>query len=320
MLNLLKNAFASGKASHAYIVVGEKPNIPALLNQCAQVVMCNTHTATDNCERCLKVAQGIHQDVISIPTDLTKNRITVADVSYLVDETYKRPVDNSLSRVFLVNAVDSVAGIGCEIWQNKLLKTLEEPTAGCYIFIGVTDAESLLPTVRSRCQVLKQSKVPQSQIEQKLQSGGLDVLVCQMVAAMCGGSLSSAERLISNAQVVKSYQVALDTAENMTSTKNALPFAAQILEVKENIADFLGFYTLLLRESIVVRLADGLAQLPLFKDSIDKICQNYTISAAQDCIERLAQAKRQLDNGANITVTVDQLLLDLLQIRYYRRD
>lgn len=320
MLNLLKNAFASGKASHAYIVVGEKPNIPALLNQCAQVVMCNTHTATDNCERCLKVAQGIHQDVISIPTDLTKNRITVADVSYLVDETYKRPVDNSLSRVFLVNAVDSVAGIGCEIWQNKLLKTLEEPTAGCYIFIGVTDAESLLPTVRSRCQVLKQSKVSQSQIEQKLQSGGLDVLVCQMVAAMCGGSLSSAERLISNAQVVKSYQVALDTAENMTSTKNALPFAAQILEVKENIADFLGFYTLLLRESIVVRLADGLAQLPLFKDSIDKICQNYTISAAQDCIERLAQAKRQLDNGANITVTVDQLLLDLLQIRYYRRD
>ena len=320
MLNLLKNAFASGKASHAYIVVGEKPNIPALLNQCAQVVMCNTHTATDNCERCLKVAQGIHQDVISIPTDLTKNRITVADVSYLVDETYKRPVDNSLSRVFLVNAVDSVAGIGCEIWQNKLLKTLEEPTAGCYIFIGVTDAESLLPTVRSRCQVLKQSKVPQSQIEQKLQSGCLDVLVCQMVAAMCGGSLSSAERLISNAQVVKSYQVALDTAENMTSTKNALPFAAQILEVKENIADFLGFYTLLLRESIVVRLADGLAQLPLFKDSIDKICQNYTISAAQDCIERLAQAKRQLDNGANITVTVDQLLLDLLQIRYYRRD
>ncbi len=320
MLDLLKNAFASGKASHAYIVVGEKPNIPALLNQCAQVVMCNTHTATDNCERCLKVAQGIHQDVISIPTDLTKNRITVADVSYLVDETYKRPVDNSLSRVFLVNAVDSVAGIGCEIWQNKLLKTLEEPTAGCYIFIGVTDVESLLPTVRSRCQVLKQSKVSQSQIEQKLQSGGLDVLVCQMVAAMCGGSLSSAERLISNAQVVKSYQVALDTAENMTSTKNALPFAAQILEVKENIADFLGFYTLLLRESIVVRLADGLAQLPLFKDSIDKICQNYTISAAQDCIERLAQAKRQLDNGANITVTVDQLLLDLLQIRYSRRD
>lgn len=320
MLDLLKNAFASGKASHAYIVVGEKPNIPALLNQCAQVVMCNTHTATDNCERCLKVAQGIHQDVISIPTDLTKNRITVADVSYLVDETYKRPVDNSLSRVFLVNAVDSVAGIGCEIWQNKLLKTLEEPTAGCYIFIGATDAESLLPTVRSRCQVLKQSKVSQSQIEQKLQSGGLDVLVCQMVAAMCGGSLSSAERLISNAQVVKSYQVALDTAENMTSTKNALPFAAQILEVKENIADFLGFYTLLLRESIVVRLADGLAQLPLFKDSIDKICQNYTISAAQDCIERLAQAKRQLDNGANITVTVDQLLLDLLQIRYSRRD
>lgn len=320
MLARLINAFANGQASHAYIVVGEKPNIPTLLRDCAQVVMCNTHNVCAKCEHCAKVAQGVHQDVISIPSDETKNRITVADVAYLVEETYKRPIDNSKARVFLVNAADSVVGAGCEIWQNKLLKTLEEPTVGCYIFIGVTDVEGLLPTVRSRCQVLKQSKLTQTEIEQSLQRNGYDSATCQMVSSMCGGSLPSAERLIANSQVLKSYKLALDTLEHMTSTKNALIYASQILANRDYVSDFLGFCTLALRESIVARLAPELARLTLFKESIDNICKNYTLSAAEDCIERLSCAKRMLDNNANLTVVIDRLLVDMLQIRYIRRD
>lgn len=320
MLESLVNAFALGQASHAYIVVGEKPHLPDLLMQCAQVVMCTAHTACGKCERCLKVTQGIHQDVISIPADTVKNRLTVADVAYLVEESYKRPVDNSDARVFLINAALSVTGVGCEIWQNKLLKTLEEPTEGCYVFIGVTDAESLLPTVRSRCQVIKQSKLTVGQIEQGLLSGGYDPVTCQMAAAMCGGSADAAVRIASNSQTIESYRLAIEVAVNMTSTKNALVYASQILDKKDNVNDFLAFFTLLLRESIVVRLAEGLTELPLLRDSIDKICQNYTLRAAQDCIIRLTEAKRRLDNSANLSVTIDKLLVDLLQIRYLRRD
>lgn len=320
MLDTLINAFAQGTAAHAYIVVGEKPNIPALLRQCAQVVMCATHNLCGHCERCNKVKQGIHQDVVSIPTDTAKNRLNVADVSYLVDETYKRPVDNSEARVFLVNAVDSVVGIGCEIWQNKLLKTLEEPTAGCYIFIGVTDAESLLPTVRSRCQVLKQGKTTLSSVQAHLRNMGFDMPTCQMVAAMCGGSIFAAERIVANPHALDAYELALETAQKMTSTKNALMYASRVLAAKDYVTEFLGFYTLVLRESIVYRLAPELCVLPYFKDSIDIICKNYTLLAAEDCIERLAQAKKQLDKNANLTVTVDQLLVDILQLRYLRRD
>lgn len=316
----LANAFNNGTAAHAYIVVGEKPLIPALLAECAQVVMCATHTACGACVQCSKVRQGSHQDVISIPADSDKNRLTVADVSYLVDEANKRPVDNGETRVFLINAADSAAGIGCEIWQNKLLKTLEEPSVGCRLFIGVTDAEALLPTVRSRCQTLKQTKVSAQYVQEKLQKGGFDQQSCQMVAAMCGGSLSAAERLMANPNVFAAYNLALDVAQNMTSTKYALTYATQILAIKDYVYDFLGFYTVLLRESLVCRLAPSLSILPLFKDSIDKICQNYTLQAAEDCIERLALAKRRLDGNANLTVTVDRLLVDVLQIRYLRRD
>lgn len=316
----LSSAFANGAAAHAYIIVGEKPMLPTLLAECAQVVMCAAHSACGICTQCAKVTNRAHQDVISVPLDAAKNRLTVADIAYLVDEAYKRPVDNSSARVFLVNGADSTVGIGCEIWQNKLLKTLEEPAQGIYLFIGVTDAESLLPTVRSRCQVLKQSKLSILDVQAKLRGNGFDAQSCQMVAAMSGGSVSTAERLMANSNVFDAYQLALDVAQNMTSTKNALKFSSQVLAAKDYITHFLGFYTVLLRESIVYRLAPNLCILPLFKDSIDKICQNYTLQAAEDCIVRLSQAKRQLDNSANITVTVDRLLVDILQIRFLRRD
>ncbi len=316
----LVQAFKTRSAAHAYIVVGERPYLPQLLAQCAQVVMCAANTACGSCESCAKVIHKNHQDVISIPADTVKNRITVADVAYLVDETYKRPVDNSKNRVFLINAADSVSGVGCEIWQNKLLKTLEEPSNGVYIFIAVTDAENLLLTVRSRCQVLKQSKSSLDGVYQSLLSKGYDPVVCQMVSASSGGSVNAAERLISNPQVLSAYNLALDTAQNMTSTKNALTFASRIIAAKDNFTDFLQFYTLLLRESIVYRLAPALCRLPLLSQSIDVICGNYTLSAARDCIERLAMAKKQLDNSANFNVTVDCLLVDILQLRYLNRE
>lgn len=316
----LQQAFADGRSAHAYIVVGEKRHLADLLRECALVAMCPRNSGADKRGACGKIEQNAHQDVISIPTDVVKNRLTVADIAYLAEETFKRPVDNSACRVFLVNASNSASGQGGEIWQNKLLKTLEEPPANVYIFIGVTDAEGLLPTVRSRCQVLKQSKFTVAEVKAQLMRKGFDERSSEMAAAMSGGSVTSGERLLLNPQAFKAYETALDTALNMTSTKNALPFAAQILLNRDNAYDFLGFYALLLRESVVYRLQPSLRLLPSFTSNIDQICANYTISAANACIERLNYAKRRLDDGANLTVTVDILLNNILELRYQCRD
>lgn len=315
----LRESFKRNLGAHAYIVVGEKQHLPDLLKECAYVALCRNRVGADTCESCAKIAENAHQDVISIPADTAKNRLTVADVGYLVEESFKRPVDNSPCRVFLVNACNSVAGVGCEIWQNKLLKTLEEPMDGVYIFIGVTDAEGLLPTVRSRCQTLKQSKLTVAEVKRRLADQGFDERSCEMASAMSGGSVNAGELLLRNPAVFRAYEAALDTAENMTSTKNALRYASAAFDCRDCINDFLGFYTLLLRESVVYRINPSLRLLPSFTVNIDKICSNYTINGAIACIERINAAKRRLDDGANLSVTVDLLLNNLLQIRYLCR-
>ena len=315
----LERAFAERRAAHAYVVVGEKQYLPQLLTECAIVAMCNNHTF-DGCETCKKVADYAHQDVIRLPLDSVKNRLTVADMSYLVEENYKKHVDDSSSaRVFLIDASNSVSGVGSELWQNKLLKTLEEPTDNVYLFVGVTDLEGLLPTVRSRCQVLKQTVLSVAEVKSALVSKGYEVGASEMAAAMSGGSVQTGERLIANQAVFQAYQTAINVAEQMTSTKNALRFASAILSNRETVPDCLGFLTVLLRESIVYRLAPSLCLLPKLKNTTKAICANYTLDAAEGCIELINAAKRKLDTGGNVTVVVDGLLNSILEMRYQCR-
>ena len=315
----LEYAFAEGRAAHAYIIVGEKQYLPQLLTECALITMCQRHT-NDGCDTCKKVLDRAHQDVMRLPQDTAKNRLSVADIAYLVEESNKRAVDDSSSaRVFLIDASNSTSGVGCELWQNKLLKTLEEPTEGVYIFVGVTDVEGLLPTVRSRCQVLKQTVLTVAEVKNALIERGYETQVCEMASAMSGGSVQTGERILNNQLIMSAYQTAISIAEQMTSTKNALRFAAAILANKDTVDDCLGFLTVLLRESIVYRLAPQLCLLPKLKNTTKTICANYTLDAAEGCIQLINDAKRKLDAGGNATVVVDALLAGILEMRYQCR-
>lgn len=315
----LAKAFAEGTASHAYIVVAEKQSLAKLLTECAAVTLCHNHAA-DDCDICSRVKQGLHQDVISIPQDKEKNRITCrnddsSDTSYVISEMYKRPVDtSSIARVVTVDASNS--GVNDELWQNKLLKTLEEPVEGVYLYIGVTDLESLLPTVRSRCQLLRQSKSTVQDIVQYLTQRAFTLRSAQMAAAVSGGSKIMAESIVTNNMAFDAFETAIDVAQDMLSTKQSLKYASAMLSNKDSIVHCMSFLQCLLRESILYRLAPQLVTLTALQDTIDRVCQNYTLQAAEACIEIINSAKMSLDKGGNLTVVVDKLLSGILEVRF----
>ncbi len=311
----LVSAFAENKASHAYIVCGDKQFLPQLLKECAIVAICATHSGTDNCEACRKAHDGVHQDIITLPADASK-RLTVADVSYLIDESSKRPVDNGDRRVFIINAANSVQGIGADVWQNKLLKTLEEPMDGVYIFIGVVDAEALLPTVRSRCQVLHRSVLTTAEVNAALQRSGFDKRTCQIVASMCGGSIEGGLAIINNSALFKAYERAIDACVNMTSTKNAVKYVGQMVADKTYFVDMLAFWERLFAESIYYRLSPELCELSELADVVSELCRSYTLQAANACIELLNEAKRRIDDGGNLQIVADNLASNILEVKY----
>jgi DNA polymerase III subunit delta' len=77
--------------------------------------------------------------------------------------------------------------------QNALLKSLEEPAPTSHVLLVTGAPQALLPTIRSRCQVLRFGPLPAAILEQHLQDRhGLSADEARLRASLSGGSLGAA--------------------------------------------------------------------------------------------------------------------------------
>jgi DNA polymerase-3 subunit delta' len=74
-----------------------------------------------------------------------------------------RPYE-ATARFFIVDEAEKMN----EQASNALLKTLEEPSPTTYIFLITSRPDSLLPTIRSRCQMLRFAPIETERIEKYL--------------------------------------------------------------------------------------------------------------------------------------------------------
>src|SRR5258706_3380517 len=123
----------------------------------------------DVCHACLRSAKGIHPDVFRIEP-ATPTAIKIDQVRDLSREILSRPYEGR-ARAFVVDD----AHLMTEEASNALLKSLEEPPPTSHVMLVTASPQALLPTIRSRCQVLRMGALPAALIEQYLRDkGGLD--------------------------------------------------------------------------------------------------------------------------------------------------
>ena len=79
-----------------------------------------------------------------------KASIGVSEVRDIIEEVYKRPYEGDKKVIVIYDAEKLTIQA-----QNALLKTIEEPPNGVYILLLTTNLESLLDTIKSRCQIYK---------------------------------------------------------------------------------------------------------------------------------------------------------------------
>ncbi len=93
------------------------------------------------------------------------------------------------ARVFIIDDADKMADPA----SNALLKTLEEPAPTSHIFLITSRPDSLLPTIVSRCQVLRFAAVSSAEIERFLiDTRGLITEEATLVSRMARGSVGRA--------------------------------------------------------------------------------------------------------------------------------
>lgn len=138
---------------HATILEGTKSAArDARVRETATGILCE-HPDEDGrpcgrCSSCRRMARGVHEDYVEVHPSGKLGYLT-ADLEELRQRLRMHPVGDRLVGVIYEAEMLS------ELLQNKLLKTLEEPYPETVLFLVTNNRESLLPTVRSRCAVLR---------------------------------------------------------------------------------------------------------------------------------------------------------------------
>ena len=211
---ILQKAYASGKWPHAYVLAGrEGVGRHKTAMAWARLLLCGdpkttstsmgpVHDGCGSCRSCTMLEAGSHPDFHLVykelrefteegqgkgpPVELGIDVIR----EFLVAKVSARP-SLSTRRVFVVSEAEKLNIPS----QNALLKVLEEPPAYCSILLLCTRLDRLLPTIRSRAQILRFGPVDRQIIVDRLKGMGLDVQAARYLAALAQGSLGQAYTL-----------------------------------------------------------------------------------------------------------------------------
>jgi len=169
--------------------------------------------ACGKCTSCTALAANAHPDYHVITKELIRyhdktGKSKGIDLSIhvirpeLIEPAARKP---SLGRgkVFVVKEADAMNPQA----QNALLKTLEEPAGRTLIILLTDQPGALLPTIRSRCQVIPFSALQESVVMEQLMERGIERKTATDAARISEGSLGQALKWIEDGVVAQSREL-----------------------------------------------------------------------------------------------------------------
>ena len=151
----LANGASENKLSHAYIIEGAKGS--------GKYTLATMLAAALAPEFADKILSGGCVDVTTYALPEDRKSIGIATVRELKYKTQILPQELSCN-IFIVRDAHTMTPEA----QNSLLKVLEEPPAGVYIFLLCDTAAALLPTVRSRAPSLRMQIFTETELSEML--------------------------------------------------------------------------------------------------------------------------------------------------------
>lgn len=183
----LSASFRAGKQSHCYLICGpEGSGKRTLASYMSQALQCEGESVPcGQCGGCRKVKAKVHPDVIVVD-DPEKKSVQVDQIREVQADAFIRP-NEGRKKIYLIPR----AHLMTDQAQNALLKLIEEPPHYAVFLLLSTNAEKLLPTVRSRSVELRMEPVPFETAAMWLQANSRDADLQTLRAAhlRCGGFL-----------------------------------------------------------------------------------------------------------------------------------
>ncbi|HMX78544.1 MAG TPA: hypothetical protein PK841_10250, partial [Chitinophagaceae bacterium] len=199
---------------------------------------------------------------------------------------------------------------------NKLLKIIEEPPANTLFILVAENEEMILPTILSRCQLIKIPALEISEIETALiERNKTEATIARQVASVSEGNYREALQLVQHAE--EDWQTLLRDWLNAILKTGPVAQTKWVEEIsrlgREKQKQFLRYFNHLLEQAIHLKAtgqATGAYGNELdFAERLNKIAG---IEQQQAIIEELDRASYHIERNAN-----GKMLFHTLTIKLY---
>jgi DNA polymerase-3 subunit delta' len=202
---------------------------------------------------------------------------------------------------------------------NALLKTLEEPAEKAILLVTTESVERTLPTIASRCEILRLRPAAPEQLAKALQQrGDLAPEKANLLANISGGRPGEAIKLLDDPNRLANRQAWLDELIRLMSYSRVERFRFAESQsrdkplLRETLAVWLSFW----RD--VLLLASGNAIPVANSDRLEKIqalAANLDLNSVHRFIQSLENTLELLDRNVNPRLACEVLLLDLPHLK-----
>ena len=310
----MRNAIRAGKISHAYLLAGEKGSgKKKLATTFAMALQCEKQ-GTDPCglcPSCQKALSGNHPDIQYVRHD-KPNSVSVDDIrGQVVSDVAIRPYE-SPHKVYIIDDASKMTPQA----QNALLKTLEEPPAYAVILLLADNAEMLLPTILSRCVMLRLKPVSVSEIKSFLMNRlHVPDYQAEIEASFAQGNPGKARMIAESSEFMEMVDGAIQQMKR-SREKELFEMVDEVRAMtaeKQNIQDYLDIYTMWFHDVLMFKATaeiDGL----IFKEEATAIRERAAVSSyegLEEIMKAIKTAEDRLRANVNFELTMELLFLTI---------
>jgi DNA polymerase-3 subunit delta' len=316
-VDMLQKHVVNGTTRHAYLFAGP-PGLGrrTLALTFAQALNCQTPVAPGvpcgECRDCRQIAAMQYTDLTVIQAEAEGGTLKVDQIREARRSLTLKPYQAKYRVALFLRfqeANDNAA--------NALLKTLEEAPSYAVLILTADNPEQLLPTIVSRCEVLRLRPLQVDQVQKELENRGVEGDRAKLLAHISGGRFGYAQRLIEDASLLGSREERLNDLQSLISASRVEKFAYadKLARDKESMRQAVLVWLSYWRD---VMLRTAHASTPLVNVDrnveIEDLAQRLDLSIARRVVSSLEQVLEKMERNVNSRLLAEVLLLDLPKV------
>ena len=315
VLQHIRSAVRAGRVSHAYLIEGaEGSGKKTLANQFAMALLCRDPQEGQpcgKCDSCRVFLSGNHPDMHylrpgekgTLPVQYVREQL-VQDIEILPYQSGRKVYIVEQAQTMNVQA------------QNALLKTIEEPPEYGVVILLAESIQSFLPTVRSRCVLLRLLRLPEELVTRILtEQYQVTPELAASCAACCQGAVGQALKLACSPEFAALRSQWMDRLARLAEadTLEVLSWSEALENDKEHIQEVLRMMLAWFRDLLLV-METGETSRCICQDqrsALEKAVRFYEGKELYRKIRMLSDAQNKLQHNVNYALWSDWLLMQL---------